>query len=70
MENLDMPKMKTNRAAAKRFKKTKSGKFKRNRAFGRHLLTSKSPKRRRNLRAAAMLSPEDTERVRRLLPNG
>ena len=63
-----MPKMKTNRAAAKRFRKTKSGKFKRSHAFTRHLKTCKSAKRRRNLRKRTVMSPEDTVQVRRLLP--
>ena len=45
-----MPKIKTNRAAAKRFKKTGTGKLKRNKAYKSHILTKKSPKRKRNLR--------------------
>ena len=49
-----MPKMKTSRAAAKRFKKTGSGKLKRNKAYKSHILTKKSQKRKRNLRKAAM----------------
>ena len=49
-----MPKMKTCRAAAKRFKKTGTGKLKRNKAYKSHILTKKSPKRKRNLRKAAM----------------
>jgi len=65
-----MPKLKTNKAAAKRFKKTKNGKFKRRMAFASHLLTHKSSKRRRKLRTATTLSPEDTVRVKRLLPYG
>jgi large subunit ribosomal protein L35 len=65
-----MPKMKTNRSASKRFKRTKSGKFKRSKAFGRHLMTAKSPKRRRNLRQSGMLEAMDAARVRRMLPNG
>ena len=50
-----MPKMKTSRAAAKRFKKTGSGKLKRNKAYKSHILTKKSQKRKRNLRKAAMI---------------
>ena len=50
-----MPKMKTCRAAAKRFKKTGTGKLKRNKAYKSHILTKKSPKRKRNLRKAAIL---------------
>ena len=63
-----MPKLKTNRGAAKRFRKTKSGKFKRSRAYGKHLFTAKSPKRRRHLRSSALLSPSDAKRVAKLLP--
>ena len=47
-----MPKIKTNRAAAKRFKKTATGKLKRNKAYKSHILTKKSTKRKRNLRQA------------------
>lgn len=65
-----MPKMKTNKSAAKRFKSTKKGKFKRMKAFGAHLLTGKSAKRRRNLRKATLLSASDVGRVRRMLPYG
>ena len=53
-----MPKMKTCRAAAKRFKKTGTGKLKRNKAYKSHILTKKSPKRKRNLRKAGK---EETE---------
>lgn len=63
-----MPKMKTRRAAAKRFKVTGSGQFKRAKAFKRHILEKKSPARRRNLRKAAMVSKSDLERVSRMLP--
>ena len=49
-----MPKMKTCRAAAKRFKKTGTGKLKRNKAYKSHILTKKSPKRKRNLRKPAI----------------
>lgn len=65
-----MPKMKTNKAAAKRFRKTKSGLFKRNKAYARHLKTVKSAKRRRNLRKSDILDPSEQTRVHRLLPNG
>lgn len=65
-----MPKLKTNKSAAKRFKSTKSGKFKRSKAFGAHLLTGKSAKRRRNLRKSTILSPEDVKRVKGMLPYG
>jgi large subunit ribosomal protein L35 len=63
-----MPKMKTNQAAAKRFKRTASGKYKRHKAFARHLLTGKSAKRRRKLRQGTILSPADADRVARMLP--
>ena len=63
-----MPKMKTNRGAAKRFKKTGTGKVVRNSAFKSHILTSKTTKRKRNLRGSKTLKPEDTKRIRRILP--
>ena len=63
-----MPKIKTNRAAAKRFKRTKNGGFKRNKAFARHLKTCKSAKRRRNLRGACTLDAADNATVKKMLP--
>ena len=63
-----MPKMKTRRAAAKRFTETGSGQFKRNKAFKSHILEKKSPKRKRNFRKAALVSKSDYKRVARLLP--
>lgn len=63
-----MPKMRTRRAAAKRFSITGAGQFKRNKAYKRHILESKSPKRKRNLRKAALVSKSDFERVRNMLP--
>ncbi len=65
-----MPKIKTNRGAAKRFRQTKSGLFKRQKAYARHLKSGKSPKRIRKFRQAAIASPEDTVRLKRLLPYG
>ena len=62
-----MPKIKTNRAAAKRFKKTGRGKFKRNKAFRGHLLSKKSAKRKRSLRKAGLVDKADEPKVRRLL---
>jgi large subunit ribosomal protein L35 len=59
--------MKTNRGAAKRFKKTASGKIKRRRAFKAHILTKKSSSRKRKLRKGALVSPADRKRVGRLL---
>ncbi len=64
-----MPKIKTRRAAAKRFTVTGSGKFKRNKAYKSHILEKKSPKRKRNLRKGAIVGVSEFERVRRMLPN-
>ncbi len=63
-----MPKMKTNRGAAKRFRKTATGKIKRNSAFTSHILTSKTTKRKRNLRRGRILSAGDAKRIHALLP--
>jgi large subunit ribosomal protein L35 len=63
-----MPKMKTHRGAAKRFKRTASGKLKRSKAFRGHLLAKKSSKRKRRLRKAEVLRPSDEKNVKRLLP--
>jgi large subunit ribosomal protein L35 len=63
-----MPKLKTHRGAAKRFKKTAGGKFRRSAAFKRHILTSKSTKRKRGLRGMTEVSEPDQERVRKMLP--
>jgi len=58
-----MPKMKTNKGAAKRFSKTGTGKIKRNKAFTSHILTSKTTKRKRNLRHSTIMSPGDTRKM-------
>lgn len=63
-----MPKMKTNRGAAKRFKVTKSGKVKYSRANRRHILTKKSSKRKRHLREAGYMAPGDAKLVKSQLP--
>lgn len=63
-----MPKMKTNRSAAKRFRFTGSGKIKRAKAYKSHLLTKKDAKRKRNLRKNTIVSGSDFKKVRRLLP--
>ena len=63
-------KMKTNRAAAKRFKLTGRGRVKRNKAYHGHLFTRKSPKRLRNLRKASMVSAADTPRAKKMLGRG
>ena len=64
-----MPKMKTHRGAAKRIKKTGTGKLKRARNNKQHILTKKSPKRKRNLRKSALVDPADEKRLKQLLPN-
>ncbi|MGI6588879.1 MAG: 50S ribosomal protein L35 [Peptococcia bacterium] len=63
-----MPKMKTHRGAAKRFKVTATGKIKRYHAFRSHILTKKSTKRKRNLRKAAIMSDPDAKRISKLIP--
>ncbi|MCD6294358.1 MAG: 50S ribosomal protein L35 [Deltaproteobacteria bacterium] len=65
-----MPKMKTNRGAAKRFKTSGSGKIVRNKAFSSHILTKKSTKRKRNLRKSTVLDPANLKGVRRMIPYG
>ena len=62
-----MPKIKTNRGAAKRFKRSAGG-FKRNQSFRRHILSKKSTKRKRHLRSAEMIAAVDVRMVRRMLP--
>jgi len=64
-----MPKIKTNRSAAKRFKVTGSGKVRRGKGWHSHLLRKKSAKRKRRLRQFALVCKADMERVRRLIPN-
>jgi len=63
-----MPKMKTHRGAAKRFKKTGSGKIKCNQSHRRHILTKKTTKRKRQLRKATTLHSSDTKLVSRMIP--
>ena len=63
-----MPKMKTHRGAAKRFKKTASGKFRRSAAFKRHILTSKTTKRKRHLRKSVLVSESEQKKLERMLP--
>ena len=65
-----MPKMKSNRGAAKRFKTTGNGKVVRSKAFGSHILTSKTTKRKRGLRNSALVSPANMKGLRKLLPYG
>ncbi len=63
-----MPKLKTHRGAAKRFKKTKNGKFLRGSAFKRHILSSKSTKRKRALRGLTTVAHVDAPKLARMLP--
>jgi large subunit ribosomal protein L35 len=63
-----MPKLKTHRGAAKRFKKTATGKFLRSAAFKRHILTSKTTKRKRGLRGDKPVSDQDAAKLARMLP--
>ena len=63
-----MPKIKTNRGAAKRFKTTAKGKFKRERAFANHIFTKKSRKRKRRLRDSTIVDAHNTKALKRLLP--
>lgn len=64
-----MPKLKTHRGAAKRFRKTAKGKFKRSHSHHRHILTKKSAKRKRQLRQGALVSDRDQHAVKRMLPH-
>jgi len=63
-----MPKMKTNRGAAKRFKVTGSGKIVRRKAFSSHILTKKSTKRKRGLRLAGQVDATNVKTVRKMIP--
>ena len=63
-----MPKMKTSRAAAKRFKVTGTGKLKRNKAYKRHILTKKTTKTKRNLRKATMTDETNFKNIKKILP--
>ena len=64
-----MPKLKTHRGAAKRFKKTGTGKFKRGAAFKRHILTSKTRSRKRKLRGTIVAADADQAKLRKMMPN-
>lgn len=68
-ENTIMPKIKTNRAAAKRFKRTGSGKFVYSKSHANHILTKKTTKRKRSLRQANVIKKSDVKELRLLLPN-
>ena len=63
-----MPKMKTKKSAAKRFKVTGSGKLKRSKAYKSHILTKKSQKRKRNLRKAALVDSTNEKNMKKILP--
>ena len=63
-----MPKIKTNRGAAKRFRKTGTGKIRRNKAFTSHILTKKSTKRKRDLRQSTLVDNCDAKNIRCLIP--
>jgi large subunit ribosomal protein L35 len=63
-----MPKMKSNSGAAKRFKRTGSGKIRKNSAFTSHILTTKTTKRKRNLRKSSIMAQSDAKRIKVLLP--
>jgi large subunit ribosomal protein L35 len=64
-----MPKMKNQSGAAKRFKRTASGKLKRSKAYKNHILTKKTTKRKRGLDTPGLVSASDTKRIESLLPN-
>lgn len=63
-----MPKIKTNRGAAKRFRKTGTGKIRRNKAFTSHILTKKSTKRKRDLRQSIIVAKADSRNISQLIP--
>jgi large subunit ribosomal protein L35 len=63
-----MPKIKTNKAAAKRFKKTGTGKLKRAKAYKSHILTKKSTKRKRNLRKSTITDDTNVKNMKKILP--
>ena len=63
-----MPKLKTHSGAAKRFKKTSSGKVKRGHAFARHILSTKTTKRKRHLDKDVIMDKADTAKIKRMIP--
>ncbi len=67
-EDGEMPKLKTKRGAAKRFKATGTGKFVRSKAFSNHILTKKTTKRKRNLRKSALVDSANRKSIIRLVP--
>lgn len=65
-----MPKIKTNRSAAKRFRKTGSGKIVYSKSHANHILTKKTTKRKRSLRQGHLIQKSDTREIKLLMPNG
>ncbi len=65
-----MPKLKTHRGAAKRFRSTASGRFKRSKAYTSHILTKKTTKRKRKLNTPTLVSRADHDKVAKMLPYG
>lgn len=65
-----MPKIKTNRGAAKRFKKTGTGKYVYSKSHANHILGKKTTKRKRSLRKAHLIDKSNKKAIKRLLPNG
>jgi large subunit ribosomal protein L35 len=65
---MGMPKIKTNRGAAKRFRKTGTGKIRRNKAFTSHILTKKTTKRKRDLRQSTVVAKVDQKNIAQLIP--
>ena len=63
-----MPKIKTNKSAAKRFRVTGSGRIKRNKGYKQHILSSKNKKRKRHLRQSTLVSAVETKNIRKLIP--
>jgi len=70
LRRVEMPKLKTNRGAAKRFRAKAKGGYKRGQSFLRHILTKKSSKRKRQLGTIQPIAQADVKAVRKLLPNG
>jgi large subunit ribosomal protein L35 len=66
--NFEMPKMKTSKSAAKRFKVTGTGKLKRSKAYKRHILTKKTTKNKRNLRKPAITDATNVKNMKKILP--
>jgi large subunit ribosomal protein L35 len=67
-DHSEMPKMKSNRSAMKRFRFTATGKIRRNKAYARHILTTKTTKQKRGLRSKSLVDSTNVQAIRRLLP--